>query len=130
MNGLDIVTEHRDYCPWRNPASQNGLKATSKPGESAMAGWEIAMRVLKNDHHLRHGGVRQREKDTIVADTGTEESTFGAEIEDEDAKSIREEKDKERWARLRRVKSLFDTKAGKKLQRSGGTIDPKRKSRM
>jgi outer membrane protein OmpA-like peptidoglycan-associated protein len=38
-------------------------------------------------------------------------------LDDEDAQSIREEKDKERWARLRKVKSLFDTKS-KKLQKT------------
>ena len=129
MNGLDVITEHRDYCPWRNPASQNGLKATSKPGKSAMAGWEIVIRVLKNDHHLRHTGEKQAEKATVsVSDIETQESMFGAD-DDEDEKSIREEKDKERWARLRKVKSLFDTKAGKKLQRSGGAVDPKINSR-
>jgi hypothetical protein len=44
-------------------------------------------------------------------------STFEIELDDEDARSIRDEKDKERWSRLRRVKSLFNTKEGNKLKR-------------
>ncbi len=41
--------------------------------------------------------------------------------DDEDDEAARDAKDKERWARLRRVKSLFDTKGtvAKKLRRAG-----------
>ena len=38
--------------------------------------------------------------------------------DDEEDPAAREAKDKERWARLRRVKSLFDTKNSKKLRRT------------
>lgn len=43
--------------------------------------------------------------------------TGSNEAEEEDP-AAREAKDKERWARLRRVKSLFDTKNGKRLRRT------------
>ena len=129
MNGLDVVTEHRDYCPWRNAVSQNGSKATSIPGKSAMAGWEIVVRVLKNNYQLSHSGEKQAEKAADPASIiEAKEGALGAD-DDEDATSIREQKDKERWARLRRVKSLFDTKAGRKLQRSGSGADSKSKTR-
>lgn len=113
---LNVVNEHRDYCPWRNARSQNGA---GKSSTSTMAGWEIMLRVLKNDYYLKHNMDRSVEKPRpissgIISDT----NPFGDETEDEDAKSIREEKDKERWARLRRVKSLFDTKSSKKLNRT------------
>jgi len=120
---LNVVNEHRDYCPWRNAASQNGAKP-SKSTTTPLAGWEVIVRVLKNDYHLRHSGERQGEK----ARPGSADNTsivspvFGVDVEDDDARSIREEKDKERWARLRRVKSLFDTKSGKKLHRSAPSI--------
>jgi hypothetical protein len=117
MNRLNVVTEHRDYCPWRNPASQNGLKATSTEASSALAGWQVVLRVLKNDHYLRHRGERHGDKtskEPLSSDSIS--GSFEADVGEEDAKS-REEKDNERWARLRRVKSLFDTKAGKKLQK-------------
>ena len=120
VNCLDVVTEHRDYCPWRNPASQNGQKATAKSLTNAMAGWQIVLRVLKNDYHLRtnreeHGRASKQPSTDNASEIA---STFGTEVDDEDARSIRDEKDKERWSRLRRVKSLFSTKEGaKKLQR-------------
>jgi hypothetical protein len=112
---LNVVSEHRDYCPWRNPRSQNG---SVKSSTSLIAGWEIVLRVLKNDYYLIHNADRPAEKSRPMSSDNSELGVLGAEIEDDDARSISEEKDKERWARLRRVKSLFDTKAGKKLHRT------------
>ncbi len=40
------------------------------------------------------------------------------EVEDE---ATRAQKDKERWARLRKVKSLFNTKGGSRLKRAGSS---------
>lgn len=111
---LDVVKQHREYCPWQNPSSQNGKKPT-KTSTSSMAGWEIVVRILKNDHHLRTSkevqGGKLRSPENVS-------EVVAPDVDDEDARSIRDEKDKERWARLRRVKSLFETKGGKKLARS------------
>ena len=123
VNCLDIVKEHRDYCPWRNAASQNGQKATESPECTTLAGWEIVLRVLKNDHYLRHGNEMQAARASMpvaskpVASDDAVSEIHSTPEEDEDAKS-RDEKDKQRWARLRRVKSLFDTKGGKKGKRA------------
>lgn len=112
VNSLDIVKVHRGYCPWANAASQNGQNPTVITSTSALAGWEIVLRTLKNDYLLRirdqTGITPPRSRDGI--------GEIEAEEEDEDAKSIRDEKDKARWARLRRVKSLFDTKGNKRPQ--------------
>ncbi|KAG0645776.1 Zinc finger C3HC-type 1 [Hyphodiscus hymeniophilus] len=110
---LDTVEQHRPYCPWRNAISQNG---SVKSSTSDLAGWEIVMRVLKNDYYLRTGGGKES-RPVTAASVGSEE--IGKESGEEDEALRRDErdaKDKERWARLRRVKSLFDTKATKKLQ--------------
>jgi len=117
VNCLDVVKEHRDYCPWRNAASQNGRKATENSENPARAGWEIVIRVLRNDHYFRRGNEIQADRASkpVAFDAVSEiESTL--EEGDEESKS-RDEKDKQRWARLRRVKSLFDTKGGKKVKR-------------
>ncbi|TAQ89367.1 hypothetical protein B7494_g2326 [Chlorociboria aeruginascens] len=105
MNCLQVVSEHRDFCPWRNAASQNGLKPTAHASTLVLAGWEIVLRVLKNDYYLRHSRENPAEKARPISTENNNESIslFGTDIEDEDAKSIRAEKDKERWARLRRV---------------------------
>ncbi|RDL37170.1 uncharacterized protein BP5553_04603 [Venustampulla echinocandica] len=117
VDGLDVVKEHRDYCPWRNPASQNGLQTPSKSGTPTMAGWETTLRVLKNDYFLRHGkgNKESRAEKPTTPDAG---SVFDESIADEEEMKSRDEKDKARWARLRRVKSLFETKGGKKLHRT------------
>ena len=119
MNKLDVVKEHRDYCPWQNAASQNGQRASVISSTSTLAGWEIIIRILKNDHHLRSSGERtgSRGSRQLSVDNASEyASTFGTEVDDEAAKSVRDEKEKRMLRRLRRVKSLFETK-GKKLQK-------------
>jgi hypothetical protein len=116
VNCLDVVKEHRDYCPWRNAASQNGQKATEKSESSARAGWEIVIRVLKNDHYFRHSNEIQAGRAFKPVSSDAASKIDNILEDDKDAKS-RDEKDKQRWARLRRVKSLFDTKGGKKAKR-------------
>jgi hypothetical protein len=119
---LDVITEHRSYCPWRNPVSQNGH---GKSSTSNMAGWEIVQKVLKNEYYLRHGGDISRPTTAGSSTTGVSGVSL-IEQEDDDEEvgmAAREEKDKERWARLRRVKSLFDTKGMKKAAAKGDMKD-------
>lgn len=110
VSSLNPVEEHRDYCPWRNPESQSGTT-----GSTSAAGWEVIVRVLKNEYLLRSNGERPTSRFTKQ---GTPQRQGTPVIEEEidaaDAESIREENDKKRWARLRRVKSLFNTKSDKK----------------
>jgi hypothetical protein len=113
VDSLDIVKVHRSYCPWANATSQNGHNPTVKTSTSTLAGWEIVLRTLKNDHLLRirdQTGITPPQSRDGVGEIEAEE-------DDEDAKSIRDEKDKARWARLRRVKSLFDAKGSKRLSK-------------
>jgi hypothetical protein len=148
MDHLDPVREHRFFCPWKNGAVQRnaGAKPLAK-GEEPKAGWEVLVTVLKNDAFLRskmeeptvrgHG----RSKSTVAApaqrtlpEAPGRPTTAGGrdatpppapglgpadeELEDEASRAV---KDKERWARLRKVKSLFNTKGGSRLKRAGGS---------
>ncbi|WYZ37834.1 hypothetical protein EsH8_II_001340 [Colletotrichum jinshuiense] len=134
MDHLDPIKEHRFFCPWKNPLTQR--LGSAKPGsESDMAAWKCLAQVLKNDAYLR-GALDDRPKNrwhnrgasvpsTPVRRSAAPPLTPGpydspaAATEpagDEDEKS-RDAKDKERWARLRRVKSLFESKNAKKLRR-------------
>jgi hypothetical protein len=114
MSHLDAVEEHRDYCPWRNAAFQNGLKVTAKSGSSAVPGWEVVVRVLKNDYHLRAGKDTKDGEAQAPVPISDNASEIDSLLDDPEDSKIREEKDNERWARLRRVKSLFDTKNKRK----------------
>ncbi|KAG7151860.1 hypothetical protein HYQ46_012330 [Verticillium longisporum] len=73
----------------------NGLPST--PGRPSMATTTIGDR----------GGV-SFDTPSLAAQDGDEE----------DEEKVRDKKDKERWARLRRVKSLFETRGGKKSRKS------------
>ncbi|TDZ38500.1 NIPA-like protein [Colletotrichum spinosum] len=137
MDHLDPIREHRFFCPWKSPVAQR--LATAKSGsESNMAAWKCLVQVLKNDAYLR-GAIDDRPKkswhtrgqsmpSTPVRKGAAPPSTpadkiYGtpgaaAEPDGEDDESTRESRDKERWARLRRVKSLFESKSAKKLRRT------------
>jgi Rsm1-like len=130
MNYLDPIEEHREYCPWRNAKSQSGGSTTTKSSQVLeLAGWQIVLRVLNSDYRLRQASNMEKEKvQASPEDPASRPGTaFTMDIEDEHAKSIREEKDKERWARLRRVKSLFEIKSLKKLHRNSATLEGKGK---
>ncbi|KAI1486520.1 C3HC zinc finger-like-domain-containing protein [Biscogniauxia mediterranea] len=134
MDHLDPVREHRFFCPWRNAAAQHNPGSKTTDNKTA---WEVLAQTIKNNSYLRkqaeksgsriswhrpassvpgtpsRPGAPERDESLATLSPGMvgdqEEEDLGA----------RDAKDKERWARLRRVKSLFDTKNGKVLRRSG-----------
>lgn len=136
MDHLDPLREHRFFCPWKNGAIQRnpGARPTT---EVPKAGWEILVQVLKNDAFLRsHAAAGSkshgRSKSSVVPGTlppstpGRPGSAggggFDPEEEEEEDEATRTAKDKARWARLRKVKSLFNTKSGsirRRLSRPG-----------
>jgi hypothetical protein len=129
MDHLDPVREHRFFCPWKNGAVQrNPGRRRGADDEPAAAGWELLVLVIKNDAYLRGRARPNRDTAPLSAPPGLTETpgrpatsgTVGSEYYGEDGEeddAARAAKDKERWARLRKVKSLFDTKGGKKLKR-------------
>lgn len=127
MDHLDPVREHRFFCPWKNADAQK-RPGTKLADEKAQPGWKALLQTLKNDVHLRsmYAGqplsARQvpsqpstpvRISGTPAADTPGAESIKGDDGVEEDEKT-EEARDKERWARLKRVKSLFDIKGKKR----------------
>lgn len=112
VNSLDVVSEHREYCPWRNSISQSGANSVS----GSLAAWEVVTRVIKNSHYLRtqteKSAVKPRGPRPTTPQKQVTSDNF-EEVDDADAKSIRDEEDKKRWARLRRVKSMFNSRPKK-----------------
>ncbi|CCU82196.1 unnamed protein product [Blumeria hordei] len=111
MNCLDVVGEHRAYCPWRNPASQNGYKI-DEPRSDALPGWKIVLRVINNELLFSKQQVQ-----TTMAPRRIGESYD--EFNDVDTSSTRTAKDKEIKSRLMRVRSLFDPSSAKKNIKNG-----------
>lgn len=136
MDHLDPVREHRFFCPWRNAATQRNPGSRAAESEDKPA-WEIVQATVRNAAYLRgqvnkspgkaHGRSRSSilpsrtpstPKTPRLSGEGNAPDLMSPDGADEDEdEGARAAKDKERWARLRRVKSLFNTKNGKKLQR-------------
>ncbi|MCJ1313150.1 hypothetical protein MMC25_006827 [Agyrium rufum] len=132
MNCLDVVTEHRDYCPWVNADAQSGrTKASDKVGNNLDvrgAGWEVLSRVLESSHAIQLHRARERDQ-LMEPTTRTEEqvreslddalteistvNTNDDTLKEDDAK---DRKDQERWAKLKRLKRVFSVK---KIRESG-----------
>ncbi|KAM0738698.1 hypothetical protein ACQRIT_006435 [Beauveria bassiana] len=133
MDHLDPIREHRFFCPWKNPEAQSRVGATGKDAQATA--WMSLLQMLKNESELRsiyQGHHRKSlageappvpEKDNVNPSTpqkavpvlpepmsNASAKTTAPELDEAD----RDAKDKERWARLRKVKSLFDTKASRK----------------
>lgn len=107
MHRLDPVSEHRDYCPWINALAQNGTTArrTSLDG---LAGWEALLRAVDAGlSSLRHGDVDGREGAVGQVDGGADERAGREEVPG------RDERDRERWAKLKRLKQAFHVKRRK-----------------
>ncbi|KAI9826610.1 MAG: hypothetical protein M1832_006206 [Thelocarpon impressellum] len=115
MSRLDVIAEHRDYCPWINATSQNGDATSSKRRLSSgdLAGWEALVRVLKTAQYLRPGSSGIPKPKFIEKDGPTEDTGAGNGPDEEIA---RDAKDKERWAKLKQLKRAFDVKSKRKSQ--------------
>lgn len=124
MSCLDVVGEHRDYCPWINAASQSG-GTTPRKGAIAvpeLAGWESLLRVVRNAQHMRtetmsppaaasvHGDATGADDDA-VSEVVSIASTGG----DAEDRAARDAKDKERWAKLKKLKQAFHVKRSSRI---------------
>ena len=120
MDRLDVVGEHRDYCPWINPLSQNGSKRRSSL--DGLSGWESLLRtILARNHSLDNdgeGNEGQEKKSGSSAALASGNSAAGdpaaGEGEDDDDDEARDRRDKERFAKLKRVSQIFKVKGSRK----------------
>lgn len=137
MDHLDPLREHRFYCPWKNPEAQS----RGAPSPGAVAAWDTLLQTVRNESSLRgvYEGKPAASPSRPALDDGRLTATApGApspaapeqpsdaaaappshEPDDaEAADKARDAKDKERWARLKKVKGLFDSKGARILRRS------------
>lgn len=122
---LDVVGEHRDYCPWVNTISQNGggLTSTKLGGAlselSNLAGWQLLRQVAQNASHSK----RDLTPPPTLTDTGGGDAAIEhlSEVSKRPIgdSATRDAKDKERWTKLKRLKQVFRVKTlknrGKKI---------------
>lgn len=155
MDHLDPVREHRFFCPWKNPSTQN--RETSASATRLLSAWQLLLQALRNEAHLRsvyegYGGISrpQSSRSTVVGQAAFSTSSmtrrgagtpgsptqpdslpaveaglahngqaFCGDVSAEDKQQ--EARDKERWMRLRKVKSLFESKSGKRVRCPGSS---------
>ncbi|KAL8715790.1 MAG: hypothetical protein Q9220_000457 [cf. Caloplaca sp. 1 TL-2023] len=112
INHLDPLTEHRDYCPWINaraqarpilPSSNTQEKEVSLPGWMVLRDMCLMLRppggFSSNIQQALIAGVNGKGGENGTVDPG--EGEGGEEVKS------KEERDKERWARLKRLKQVF-----------------------
>ncbi|OAX79373.1 hypothetical protein ACJ72_06308 [Emergomyces africanus] len=112
---LDVVGEHLDYCPWINSTTQSGSrKPVVVPGSNGkpQSGWEIVGQAIKTMHRRR----TRCDVPSTPAETESQEtpmSTGEAMVDDDET---RKRRDREWWAKLRRVRQSLQVKAPKKTK--------------
>ena len=112
MTRLDVVAEHRDYCPWINADSQ-GRGHTSE----AEPGWKILLRVVQNASKLMSDVLAPTiARPASASGTGDGDvNEVASMISSVETRAERDEKDRERFAKLKRLKKAFTVKGSKRL---------------
>jgi hypothetical protein len=115
---LDPRENHRQYCPWVNAATQNpdARSMEAKPI------WGILKELLERESRVaqvaeareRKGGAERPTTATEMPEASPAPANLANDAEYE---KRRDEEDKIRWSRLRKVKSLFESKS-KKIHRA------------
>ncbi|KAI9893981.1 MAG: hypothetical protein M1814_004751 [Vezdaea aestivalis] len=115
MIGLDVASEHQDYCPWINAQSQDGKSASSQKRLPHLitpsAGWEVLLRGLRSQLRSKDENLLMEGEKSLHSsfEVGVGHGQTDSDGQDEDV-DIRLEKEKERWARLRQLKKVFEVK--------------------
>ncbi len=127
MHRLDVVAEHRDYCPWINAVSQNG--GGQRSSLEGLAGWEVLLRgITASAAHRRAdsagvdgpGRVGGEPAEGDGEENGSEVGSVADSVMG-DEKAAREERDKERWAKLKKLRQVFRV-AKRKGVGGGGVV--------
>ncbi|KKK13731.1 hypothetical protein AOCH_003356 [Aspergillus ochraceoroseus] len=105
---LDVVNEHMEYCPWINGKTQSGTGKPSEKMEGLRSGWELLAQGLKVKH-LRY--IRSTEP--IGSRAGSEAPSVGDSVAEETSDDTKKAKDREWWAKIRRMRQVLNVKSPK-----------------
>ena len=118
MERLDVIGEHRDYCPWINPLAQNGA-ASRRTSLDGLAGWQVLVRAVEaSAMHKKHvfeevTPATPMKPGEFGDDAASVVDTMKSVSTPKDDRKERDEKDRERWAKLKRLKQVFHVKRTK-----------------
>ncbi|KAL4908994.1 hypothetical protein BDW74DRAFT_145745 [Aspergillus multicolor] len=106
---LDVANEHMEYCPWISGRAQSGSGNPSEKTEGLHSGWELLALALKVKHQ------RQVRINTPMSSrAGSEAPSADEPLIDEQNDDIRRAKDREWWARIRRMRQVLNVKSPKR----------------
>ncbi|KAL4785223.1 C3HC zinc finger-like-domain-containing protein [Aspergillus varians] len=106
---LDAANEHMEYCPWINSRAQSGTGKLSEKTEGLHSGWELLVQALKVKH------LRQtRSSIPMGSRAGSEAPSADDFVIHEPNDDIKKAKDREWWAKLRRMRQILNVKSPKR----------------
>ena len=124
MNRLDVIGEHRDYCPWINGLSQTGT-SSRRTSLDGLAGWQVLLRAVNaiTQHERNECGMISAETVTDLDGAASEVGSVLSLATISRGRKDEDERDKERWAKLKRLKQIFHVKTGKRKEGATNKTD-------
>lgn len=103
VSRLDLVEEHRSYCPWVNLSAQSARRGdlASKESSSEQAGWQMLARVIENAQNTASALMDDDEPTGLGSPLSTSTNID---------KTLRDAQDQERWSKLKKLKQVFRVK--------------------
>ncbi|KAL4887004.1 C3HC zinc finger-like-domain-containing protein [Aspergillus karnatakaensis] len=106
---LDVANEHMEYCPWVNRKAQSGTGKQSEKPDLLHNGWELLAQALKVKH------LRQTRTSTPMSSRAASEApTMDDPFVDEPNDDVKKAKEREWWARIRRMRQVLNVKSPKR----------------
>ncbi|KAL5339418.1 C3HC zinc finger-like-domain-containing protein [Aspergillus crustosus] len=107
---LDVANEHMEYCPWIDRKTQSDTGSSSVKPDSLHNGWELLFQAVKVKH------MRQTRAGTPSGSRagGSEAPSPDGPIFDEPNDDAKKAKDREWWAKIRRIRQLLNVKLPKR----------------
>lgn len=108
-DSLDVIIEHMEYCPWVNGTAQSGTGRASEKPENLRCGWQLLSQALQVRHR------RQVRSTVSVSSRAPSEapSTDGLVVDDSNPEA-KKARDREWWAKLRRMRQVLNVKSPRK----------------
>lgn len=108
---LDVASEHMEYCPWINARAQSGTGRPVEKTDKLHSGWELLAQALKVKY------LRQIRSNTPIGSrAGSEAPSADEPAIDEQDEDVKRAKDREWWARIRRMRQVLNVKSPKRKQ--------------
>ncbi|KAJ0426345.1 C3HC zinc finger protein [Aspergillus carlsbadensis] len=109
-DSLEVANEHMEYCPWINGKTQSGIGKPSEKTGALQSGWEALAQAVKVKR------LRQTRSSTPMGSrAGSEAPSMNDDpVFDEVNDDVKQAKDREWWAKIRRMRQVLNVKSPKR----------------